>query len=343
MTDAPYPPLRPQRPLRPRRHQRSPWPMIVGIVLLVFLLAVLALAVLGGDDPGTASGSESPAASSVASPSASGAPTVSSAPSASAPASTQPSASLSPGAIAPDSMVETLVDRLSVRGGPSTDAERLGSVELGTLGYVVDGPTAADGFTWYLVSGMGIPPNSGCGGPFITDPYSCPVWFGWLAGTSEGGEEWLAPYGPDCPTEPLTAESVMLGRSDLGRLACFGAEPITFRAFWPKQPDDGGPDETCAAQDEPSGWLYCDRVGATSVTIDDDLGTTVAIVPAPGVSMPPRGTWVELRVHLDDPAADGCDEAAAVDGGDLAGPPEQNVLECRARMVVEAVEVVDGP
>jgi hypothetical protein len=214
-------------------------------------------------------------------------------------------------------------------------------VELGTVGYVVDGPTEADGFSWYLVSAMGLPPNSGCAGPVLNDPYNCPAWFGWLAGTSVGGDEWLAPYGPDCPTEPLTATSVILGRTNLDRLACFGSASITFRAYWPET--SGGSDGSCAAQDEPSGWLYCQSANDTYVTIDEaEVGTTVSVDPASGVSMPARGTWVELRVHLDDPAADGCDEAAAVadDGG---RSPEQHVIECRALMVVEAVQAVDGP
>lgn len=343
MTEAPYPPLRPQRPIRRRAGTRIAWPMAVGVVLLAFLLVVLALLLLGGDDPGVASGSESPAASATPSAADSGDPSGPVAPSASTSASPGPSTAVPPGSIAPDSLVETQVERLSVRGGPSIDAERLGSLELGTVGYVVDGPVEGDGFTWYLVSAMGLPPNSGCAGPFVTDPYNCPAWFGWLAGTSEGGDEWLAPYGRDCPTAPLTAESVILGRTNLDRLACFGAEPITYRAYWPELPDDGGGGDSCASQDEPSGWLYCQSANETYVTIDEaGVGTAVSIDPASGVSMPARGTWIELRVHLDDPRAEGCGEAAAV-AIDDERPPEQHVLECRALMVVEAVEAVGGP
>jgi hypothetical protein len=58
--------------------------------------------------------------------------------------------------------------------------------------------------------------------------------------------------------------------------------------------------------------------------------------------MPDSGTWVELRVHLDDPAAQGCDEAAQT----FEEPdqrPEQYVLDCRAELVVESATAVEGP
>ncbi|MCV0403286.1 MAG: hypothetical protein K5924_06205 [Chloroflexi bacterium] len=316
--------------------------MILGIVLLVLLLIVLAFAVLGGGDPGTASASGSPSAATSSSPSALPSSPAPSAGTSSAAPSGSSTPSTAPDAIPRDTVVETTVERISVRGGPSVDAERLGSVELGTVGFVVDGPVQADGFSWYLVSAMGLPPNSGCAGPFTTDPYNCPAWFGWLAGRSENGDAWLAAHALECPAAPLTAGTVILGRTNLERLACFGAEPITFRAFWPELPDDAGTGGSCAAQAEPSGWLYCQSTNDAYVTIDEaDVGTTVSIDPASGVAMPPRGTWIELRVHLDDPAAEDCDDAADV--ADDPASPERAVLDCRAQMVVESAVAVDGP
>ena len=58
--------------------------------------------------------------------------------------------------------------------------------------------------------------------------------------------------------------------------------------------------------------------------------------------MPERGTCVEVRVHLDDPAAQGCDEAAEA-FAEPDRPPEQFVLDCRAEAVLEAAQTVDGP
>lgn len=58
--------------------------------------------------------------------------------------------------------------------------------------------------------------------------------------------------------------------------------------------------------------------------------------------MPERGTWVELTVHLDDPAAQSC----GADGvGAMAEErtPEAWVLFCRGQMVVGSASAVDGP
>ena len=344
MTDEPYPPLRPQHPV-PVRRRPTPWPMIIGLVVLAALATILAIIVLGGD--GTATDPSSSASPS-ATVSASASPVASASASASAPAAS-PSGSApvpSSAAIAMDSIVATVVDRLSVRSAPSTAAERLGSLEAGALSFVAAGPTDADGFRWYLVSTLGLPPNTGCAVEFETDPYNCPDWFGWVAG-GLAGEGWLTPHELECPSAPLTAETLILARTNVERLACFGAEPITFRGFWPTIPDDAGLGGACPAQDEPSGWLLCQNINDNHLTIDEDegfggVGARVSIDPASGLTMPERGTWVEVRVHLDDPAAQGCDEAAsdfAVEGD----TPERYVLDCRAEMVLEAVQAVDGP
>ena len=342
MTEQPFPPLRSQPPLRPRRRATS-WPVVIGVVVLAILTTVLVLLLSnpGGDatsspspgasasgDASASQGGSQPAASSSAAPSAAG-------------------ASGAPSAIAVDSVVATAVEGLSIRQAPSTSAERLGSLELGAISYVAGGPVDADGFRWYLISGFGLPPNTGCAGEPETDPYNCPSWFGWAAAPSEAGETWLAPHQLECPSEPLTAQSLILAQTNLARLACFGAEPLTFRAWWPEIPDDAGLGGACAAQDDPSGWLLCQNVNDSVVMIDETqgdggVGARVSIDPASGLSMPERGTWIELRIHLDDTAAQGCDDAAAA-AGEVDRPPEQYVLDCRAEMVLEAVRAVDGP
>jgi len=240
------------------------------------------------------------------------------------------------------------VDGLSVRSAPGLDSERLGSLELGAPSWIVDGPTEADGFAWYLVSALGLPPNSGCVGPAETDPFNCPVWFGWVAAASETGEPWLEGWGHDtCAQAPLTAEALAVGRTALERLQCFGSAPITFRGWWPEVPDDAGLGGACVGQDEPSGWLLCQNINYNLILADETedffgLGVRVSIDPASGASMPERGTWVEVRAHLDDPAAQGCDEAAnAVVDSDR--PDEQLVLDCRAELVLESAQAVDGP
>ena len=339
MNDRAYPPLRPQPPVRVRP-RRSPWPMIAGVVVLAVLTVALAAALLGRGPGEVAGGSPSPTV----------APTPAGPSGTPAPATGAPSATAAPpsGAITPGSTVATTVDRLSLRTGPGTEAERLGSLSLGTLGYVVAGPTEAGGFEWYQVAGLGLPPVSGCIPADDEDLINCPVWFGWVADGGGDGEPWLTPRALDCPTSPLTAEGLILARTAIERLACFGAEPITFRAWWPVLPEDAGLGGACPAQGEPSGWLLCSHASLDYVTINQNeglggVGAVVLIDPASGVAMPARGSWIELRVHLDDPAAQGCDEAAMVPGWEDPAPPERLVLDCRSQMVVESVAAVDGP
>lgn len=339
----PYPPLRPQRPVRPATRP-TPWPMILGVGVLALLGGVVIAILLGGDRDGEVAASPDP--SLVASPSTGGSQSESASPSPSASevASGTPSAPLAP--LAVDTIVATTVDGLSLRNAPGRNAERLGSLPAGSQNFVVAGPTEADGFAWYLVSALGLPPATGCVGPIETDPYNCPYWFGWVAAASEEGEPWLEPQALDCPAAPLSAEQLMSGRTDLQRLACLGGEPFTFRAWWPEMPDDGGPGGACTAQDRPSGWLLCQGTNSNQLTIDESqgfggVGARVSINPASGLSMPERGRWVEVRVHLDDAAAQGCP-----DGAEAVYPepiPEQAILDCRAQMVLEAVSVVDGP
>lgn len=339
----PYPPLRPQRPVRAATRP-TPWPMIVGIGVLALLGGVMIAILFGSDRDGGAAAS--PGLSSAASTSASSAESASpsASASASAAAAESPGEPLAP--LAVDTIVATAVDGLSLRNAPGRNAQRLGSLPAGSQNFVVAGPTDADGFAWYLVSALGLPPASGCVAPIETDPYNCPFWFGWVAAASQEGEAWLQPQAVDCPAAPFSAEQLMLARTDLQRLACLGGERFTFRAWWPEIPEDAGLGGACTAQDRPSGWLLCQGTNYNQLTIDESegfggVGARVSINPASGLSMPERGTWVEVRVHLDDAAAQGCpDGAEAV----YAEPiPEQAILDCRAQMVLEAVSVVDGP
>jgi hypothetical protein len=321
-----------------------PWPLIVGIAVLGVLALVLLLLVITRDDGGGASsGSPTPSPSPSATVGTSGSGSPGATPSAAPTASGEAPAE---GEIASDDVVATTVDNLTVREAPGVDAASLGTLEADAISFVAGGPSDADGFRWYLVSGLGLPPNSGCTTP-ETEPYSCPIWFGWVAAASEAGEPWLVEHEIACPEEPYTAENLALGRTALERLACFGSQPITFRGYWPEIPDDAGLGGACLAQDEPSGWLLCQNTNYDAIVIDESedfggIGLRVSIDPESDVAMPERGTWVEVRIHLDDPAAQACDDAAqALDEPDR--PAEQYVLECRAEAVLEAAQAVDEP
>jgi hypothetical protein len=326
-----------RRRARARPVRAVPWAMLIGVILLVVLAGVLGVLVLGGGDPDP---STEPSASAVSSPAVSGPMAPSADPTASAAAA--PSAR--PTDVALDTIVVTTVDGLSVRAGPGTGAERLGSLANGAPSYVAGGPVDADGYRWYLVSGLELPPNTGCAGQFETDPYNCPVWFGWVASGSPDGTAWLEAQPPECAETPVGFEEIVIGVTGLMRLACFGSDAFTFRAWWPEIPDDAGLGGACA-EDAPSGWLICQTMYDV-VMIDDSqdfggIGLAVSIDPASGVSMPERGTWLELTVHLDDPAAQGCGDDAGVMAEEQM--PEAWVLFCRSRMVVESVMAVDGP
>jgi len=344
VTDQPYPPLRPQHGPPLRRSRATPWALVIGIVVLAILAVILAVVLLtrGG---GTASGSATPTPSASASSSATA--TASVAPSPSSSAGT-PAPSAAGPTLPHDTIVATLVEGLSVRAAPGLGGERLGSIGLNAQSFVVDGPTEADGFAWYLVSGLGLPPNTGCSGPFETDPFNCPIWFGWVASASEAGDPWLEIAGHDtCPVSPLTAADLAIGRTGLQRLQCFGAGPITFRGWWPEVPDDAGLGGACLMQDEPAGWLLCQNINYNLILADETedffgLGIRVSIDPASGASMPERGTWVEVRAHLDDPAAQSCDETVNA-FTDPEGPDAQIVLDCRVEFVLEEAVAVDGP
>ncbi len=320
-----------------------PWPMIIGVAVLgVFALILLALVLTRGTNNGTASGSLTPSPSASGAP-GSGAASASASPSASAAATASADAPAQPD-VPVDTVVATTVEGLTVRDAPGLDGARAGTLEDGALSFLAGGPTDADGFRWYLVSGLGLPPNTGCAGPAQTEPYNCPIWFGWVAAASESGEPWLVEHDLSCPEAPYTAASISVGRTSIERLACFGPEPLTFRGYWPEIPDDAG--GACTSEDAPSGWLLCQQINDKLVVIDESqdasgIGIRVSIDPESGITMPERGTWVEVRVHFDDPSAQQCDEDAV--GAQAEVPAEQIVLNCRAEAVLEEAQAVDGP
>jgi hypothetical protein len=242
-------------------------------------------------------------------------------------------------------VVQIVVTDLSLRDAPALDAERQGGLHGdGTPAYVVAGPVLADGYEWYQLAGLGIPPNSGCVTPPPEALDECPNWLGWVAGREEGGAYWIEPTSLVCPESPMNMETLAVARGSVERLACHGDRPITVRGWWPELPDGLG--GACAGADHPSGWLYCQNINHGSLLVDETepfggLGLTVNLDPDAGVTMPERGQWIEIDGHFDDPAAQGCDEAAA-SGGDT-DDPDRIVLTCRTHLVVDSARPVSGP
>jgi len=261
------------------------------------------------------------------------------------PSELTPSPSPAAPTIRVDGLARSTVDGLTVRATAGTAGTQLGTINAGQLGFVVAGPVSANGYAWYQLAALGLPPNAGCEPPVRTTPFSCPDWLGWVASGQSGGPAWLAPTTLPCPSSQMNVEALFNGPASLGsrtpleRLACYGSSSIRVRGWFPKIPDNAGLGGTCGPA-SPVWWLVC--VGLTynglvaSESAGFGTGIEVAIDPATSVTMPPRGQWVEVVGHLDDPAARNCRTTTMAD-------PFGDVLTCRTEFVAESISEVSGP
>jgi hypothetical protein len=260
-----------------------------------------------------------------------------------------PSSSLAAGAITIDGLAKSTVDSLRVRATPGTAGALLGTIDTGQLGFVVAGPVSADGYAWYQLAALGLPPTAGCEPPVQTNPFTCPDWLGWVA-AGQPDQPWLAATTLPCPASPMNLDALLSGPSPLGprtaleRLACYGSTSIHVRGWWPQIPADAGLGGACGNVVSPNpAWLVCQNVNYNWLVISESAGfegvpMKISIDPATGVTMPPRGQWVEVVGHLDDPAARDC---APLGGGQQ--DPVRMVLDCRSEFVAESVTPVAGP
>lgn len=324
---------------RAHGHSRAPF---------LLLAAALMLVALGG---GMAFGSgliKLPGLSRVLLPAPSVAatptplPSPSAEPSASAAVSSTPTPSeTTPAGPTVDQIVHSTVDGLTVRGSASLGGKQLGTIAVGTQAFVVDGPREADGYRWYELSGIGLPPAADCPPVAQTNPFNCPAWMGWVASAAADGTPWLEPSAQDCPPSPMNLDKLAL-RPDLQRLACYGNQTITFRGWWPTG-SDAGSGATCQVSGAGPRWLVCQNINYNLLDVAPSVAglLRISIDPATGVVMPDRGQWVEVAAHLDDPAAQQCRDAQ------VSYLPEEDparrVLNCRGQLAVESVKVVDGP
>lgn len=277
------------------------------------------------------------------------APLASASPASSSSTSTTPIASPSPAAtaIVIDALARSTVDGLRVRATPGTSGAQLGTIDTGQLAFVMAGPVSADGYEWYQLAAPGLPPNAGCEPPVQTNPFSCPDWLGWVAAGQPGSQPWLEATELPCLASPMNLETLIMEpapRTPLERLACYGSTSIRVRGWWPQIPDDAGLGGACGRVVAPNpAWLVCQNVNYNGLSISESAGfegvqVKISIDPATGVTMPPRGQWVEVVGHLDDPAARDC---APVASGDQ--DPVRVVLTCRTEFVPESVTSVAGP
>jgi hypothetical protein len=244
--------------------------------------------------------------------------------------------------------VETTAELLTVRAEPGTDAVGLGTLALGSVSYVAAGPMEADGYAWYALSGLGLPPATGCGPDSDgTDPFECPIWFGWVAGAAEDGSPWLVVSTAECSEPAAELQELTLARAPLELLRCYGspqgtpgeAQPgrdLSVRAWLPAQP--GAPAEPCEAP-EPIAWLACPQtVLGWDQASPDVIRAAIPPADAGGVSLPASEQWVRVTAHFDDPAAVECGG-----GAEDATDELRVVLACRSTLVITAVEPAPAP
>jgi len=246
------------------------------------------------------------------------------------------------GALDIGSVVVPVVEGVTLREEPGTDGARIGILSAGSQNIVVEGPVEADGYAWYRLAAVGLPPASGCITPIVTTPLSCPVWYGWAAaGDPDDGSAWFVATEVDCP-DPETESTEFLSLPFRLPLVCYGDDETTFTAFYPEL-DDAGLGGACAA-DPSVAWLYCANIAYDTVWATDAYTgpqQRLFVDPDSGVVLPERGQWLRITGSFDHPDAAGCAEANQEVG--LFDDDATAVLYCRANFVVTAVEVTSAP
>lgn len=266
-----------------------------------------------------------------------------------APPATDP-ASLTPSPVAPDAvaavaLLESTVDGLQLRTGPSLNAgpfvfpcnpaggcrDRV-VIDAGWTMVALGGPVAADGYDWYLVR--------------LTREYPGSAHLGWAA-TPQTGDDWLVPSDYGCPSSPPALDGALeLGTTRL--LYCYGAEELVFDGYVVT-----GFGCNVMGTFEPD-WLAhpCGNMSFISA-VEGSNDRVFLHYPSPGTINPTlelnEGQGVRIRGHFDDPAAMSCvmeyaDEAEMDPGASLfARDAVADVAQCRLRFVVTEVTVLpDG-
>jgi hypothetical protein len=318
----------------------APLALIGGVVALAILFVVLLIALLTRQPPGgmgeLPDGSPSaPGTSVTAEPSA----TVgqSQVPPDTPQADATPIVAAPEGILPPGSEVVVLVDGLRIREEPSTEAALVEEVAAGQTLYVADdaaglGPVSARGFDWYPVryaAGYDAWPTP----PSGTAEASVR---GWIAsGSDQGPFVELVPVA--CPSgDPDLATVGEL--TPWARLACFGDRTITVEGTYGCADCDG----VVAGSFEPA-WLAYPAAGH-QLSPEGAWPHVVLDFHAPpdrAGDVPPAGSIIRVRVHLDDAAASDCRISHVRTGGEEV-PDDRAAAElyCREQFVFEGAEIL---
>jgi hypothetical protein len=308
---------------------QSQWPMIIGLAVLAALAIAVVLVLLSENDPPetatpTGSPSATPSASAVA-----------------ATASIAPSASIAPTGLQIGTFVAPVVDGVTLRETATTSGVRIGELPRDQPNLVIEGPVEADGYQWWRLSAIGLPPSAGCITPLPTDPLACPIWYGWAAaGEPDDPTGWFEPAEVECP-DPEQDAAAFLELPRRVPLGCYGTSAVSFTAWHPELPEGREQGEPCDA-DPAVAWLYCPEAIAMVWSSPEGTGfQRLHVDPASGVVVPDPGQWLRITGAFDHPAAAACAEAEAAAAEEP--DPDLAVLECRARFVLQGVEVTEAP
>jgi hypothetical protein len=148
------------------------------------------------------------------------------------------------------------------------------------------------------------------------------------------------PTPHECGDAPDDILEVM-GRDSRGLAQCFGATPLTFRAW--SSPCDGCNYEGSGTS-EPE-WLVQPTTNLVFLApIASGDWNTVEGVLSPRLTPDPRWRehWVEVTGHFDDPAAASC-RVEPVVAEEIYYDAAEVVNQCRGRFVITSVTVVRSP
>lgn len=258
------------------------------------------------------------------------------------PPSVEATASPSPtGTVAPPSapaitvrtdwIAETIVDSVRMRSLPSTTdpaSERYEPLlRTGAQVYVVAGPVAGSGYSWYQVLSL----NDGA-----------PVLSGWVAVASREGTRWMRDAPLTCPSIDLFESFAALANpGGATALACFGPDDLVFLAQVtscrctasgpPVTPAWlGSVDRTTYRLTAPD-WLEAARRDITPAFHPDHFDLSALSEPDL-----PAGVYT-VTGHYDDPAAATCEGDPEV-GLD----PVAQIGGCRMTLVITRLEPFEG-
>jgi hypothetical protein len=150
------------------------------------------------------------------------------------------------------------------------------------------------------------------------------------------------PATDSCPALPSDYLDLVIADTP-ALIACYGATPISFRA-WSATCDGCSGDQTGTAE---PGWLlqptdnqlYLNPIKVT----DGGWWSNVVVSPLLPIQKSWSGAWVELTGHFDDPASATCHRQPTADELQWWTGQQALQMQCRQSFVVTAVKVVSGP